>query len=136
MGKKNEFTFKKFWKRKSQNLKFIGALLVLVHTELSLLYKKSSATSHRGNLLFTVFKLLFKGLRYLAIAVPSSGVICSLLVFRVKCSCISILNCFLPFRSPSMKLTFTSPYLILLPLICVHGFIMEGNENALLSDVR
>lgn len=94
MGKKNEFTFKKFWKRKSQNLKFIGALLVLVHTELSLLYKKSSATPHRGNLLFTVFKLLFKGLRYLAIAVPSSGVICSLLVFRVKCSCISILNCF------------------------------------------
>ena len=43
---------------------------------------------------------------------------------------------FLPFRSPSMKLTLTSPYLILLPLICVHGFIMEGNENALLSDVR
>ena len=35
-----------------------------------------------------------------------------------------------------MKLTLTSPYLILLPLICVHGFIMEGNENALLSDVR
>lgn len=35
---------------------------------------------------------------------------------------------FLPFRSPSMKLTLTSPHLILLPLICVHGFIMEGNK--------